>query len=74
MVQNCYRSLLHGLRRLRKLPAAELEVIEDCFRDPNAMFLRQRLAEAGDCYRLKRKGDVEREVLFKGPLGHVPLP
>ena len=67
-------SLLHGLRRLRKLPAAELEVIEDCFRDPNALFLRQGLAEAGDCYPLKREGDVEHEVLFKSPLGHNPLP
>ena len=47
---------------------------EDCFRDRNAMFLRHRLAEARDCYLLKHKGDVEREVLFKGPLGHDPLP
>ena len=41
-------------------------MIEDCFRDRNAMFLRHRLAEARDCYLLKRKGDVEREVLCLG--------
>ena len=68
------RLLIARAPEASKTPAAELEVIEDCFCNRNAMFLRQRSAEARDCYLLKCKGDVEREVLFRGPLGHDPLP
>ena len=39
-------------------------MIEDRFRDGNAVLLFQPLSEAGDRHLLEREGDVECEMLF----------
>ena len=59
-------TLLHGLRRLRKLPSAQLEVLDDSLGNPKAALLGKCLAETGDLHFLEREGNVDGFVRDDG--------
>src|SRR4029077_12295273 len=67
-------TLLHGLRRLRKLPSAQLDVLDDSLGNPKAALLSECLAETGDLHFLEREGNIDCELLFRGPISHDRLP
>ena len=66
--------LLNGFGWLRKLPAAEFEMLEDRLRNCHTVLLPQPLPEARDGHLLECEGNVEREMLVAGPNDQVSLP